>query len=157
LAANLNGILFLSGKSLVVEDTNIRNFGMNGIAFKPIGLSTLVVTKTTIADNALNGVLVQPSGSNLLYQTTFKNVEAYNNEVSGITLDDSQMPGNGGRLFATISDCTATDIGSLNSTGTGFRAQGNLIPRVLLAINRSVAAGYSTGIQSNGPAALAIV
>ncbi|HEY1542756.1 MAG TPA: hypothetical protein VGG01_10130, partial [Xanthobacteraceae bacterium] len=44
-----NGILFTTGKSLLVENTTIQNFVDNGIAFKPTALSALAVSKTTIA------------------------------------------------------------------------------------------------------------
>jgi hypothetical protein len=149
-----NGILFTSGKSLLVENTTIQNFVGNGIAFKPTALSALTVSKTTIADNILNGILVQPTGAQD-YQVVFKKVEAHNNSASGITVDDSQMPGpvTVGSIIATASDCTVSDVGRFNSVGVGYLAIRRKVSFVLFGIHGSVSAGYATGLKADGAGA----
>src|SRR5215813_13365085 len=63
-----NGIVFMAGKALNVENCTIRtldgsNFSL-GIVFAPsTGTANLTVTNTMITDNANDAILVQPTGS----------------------------------------------------------------------------------------------
>jgi hypothetical protein len=143
-----HGIFFNSGKSLVVEDTIIRNLVGNGITFKPNTSSALAVSNTTIADNAHNGIVVRPTGP-IFHHAVFDKVRAYNNPVSGITIDDSEMPSGRGQIIATASDCVVSDVSEATSTGIGYLAVSHLFV-VNFAVHRSVSTGYGTGLEADG-------
>jgi len=64
----LNGIRFIAGRSLVVENVFIQNQrGGSGIAFTPGGSARLIVTNTTIVNSGTGstgtGILIQPTGA----------------------------------------------------------------------------------------------
>jgi hypothetical protein len=56
------GIQFISGKSLTVQKSFVRNFTNSGINFAPSGISMLSVSDTSVTNNGSNGLLVS-SGS----------------------------------------------------------------------------------------------
>src|SRR3569623_1628780 len=65
-----NGIRFIAGAALIIEDCVIRRFNAansNGISFQPSGASKLYVSNSLIADNGNGatggGILVQPTGA----------------------------------------------------------------------------------------------
>ncbi len=62
----LNGIRFLAGAALIVENVKIFGFTQKGIDFEPAAMSRLVVLHTTITDNqgaSGGGVFVQPGAA----------------------------------------------------------------------------------------------
>jgi hypothetical protein len=149
------GILFTGGGTLVVEDSTIHKFAGSGIAFKPNAPGGLTVANTTVAENALNGILVRPSGA-ATYRVMFRKVEAYDNLVSGITVDDAQMTAATGQIEVTASDCTVSVGVDTGSTSTAFLAMQST-NSVNVAINNSVAHGYARGISAIGLEALVSV
>lgn len=64
LKSNFHGIRILQARSVKIVDTNIFNFGRNGISIENANaLSRVVVKNSNIHDNGGNGVLVAPQGS----------------------------------------------------------------------------------------------
>jgi hypothetical protein len=106
-SAGLNGIRFLAGAELHVENVKIYGFSQQGIDFNPNAASSLFVTGTTLRNNTANAVWVHPTGTG----------------SAVATLDRVSMDGNGAGLrvedgsLAVARDCEAT-----GNSGHGFAA-----------------------------------
>jgi hypothetical protein len=89
----LNGVRFIAGKSLTIENSIIRNFGAvngQGVSFKPSGTSQLVIRNSTIISNGSGatggGVLIEPTGAGVA-TATLNNVNVSNNAGVGILIN----------------------------------------------------------------------
>ena len=97
-----NGIRFISGAVLHVEDTVIRRFNAAnsfGISFQPSGNSRLFVSNSRITQNGTaasgGGILIQPTGTG----------------VGRVVIANTQVQDNG-RLGVNISAASTTGIGN---------------------------------------------
>jgi len=122
----INGIRFLAGAALHVENCSIMGFRPGsaangfGIAFQPAGASELTVNNCTVTDNGSTGVdgggiQVRPTGAGSA-KATLNNVRAHNN-LNGITLNGNSSTGG---IKATIVNSVSSDNtldGLLASTG----------------------------------------
>ncbi|MES2033618.1 MAG: right-handed parallel beta-helix repeat-containing protein [Pseudomonadota bacterium] len=148
----LNGVRFIAGAALHIEDSNIREFqssNSEGVLFQPSGASELYLSSTSITWNGSGttggGVLIQPTGTgsakvfvkNVLIQNNFNNgfwVNTTGNTGAGVqvSIEDTDISGGGQGLlvFAPASTTTAT-----------------------VMVNGSSINGNTTGIISNGAAA----
>ncbi len=63
LGTGLNGIRFLAGKALHIENCTINHFSQAGIDAEPTADAALYVTNTVSRSNAMNGILIAPSGN----------------------------------------------------------------------------------------------
>jgi len=101
-----NGILFVSGMSLRVENCVIRNLPFNfngtssgiGIWFTPNGPSQLSVSNTLVADSQ-QGIVIAPTGA-ISVQATLNRIQLHNDDVglsvgpsSAVTVSDSIVDG----------------------------------------------------------------
>jgi hypothetical protein len=85
--AGLNGIRFLRGRSLVLEDVFIQNeTGGNGIVIQPAGFSEFYAENVTVTDGAV-GILMQPTGAAGALRAELRNVRAQNNSGTGLRID----------------------------------------------------------------------
>jgi hypothetical protein len=147
-----DGILFLAGKALNVENCSIRNLGLcngggcggNGIAFVPNTTANLTVTNTTITDNEADGIAVIPQGS--ATATGFiSGVGLHGNGFAGLVLSGVQTTGT---IRVTVKDSQASNNSSPihNGGGGGFLSG----PNATLILIRSVAAnhGAATGVAA---------
>lgn len=152
----LNGIRFLAGKALNVEDCVIADFRASsagnghGISFRPSGASQLYVVDTVVENNGIGntggGVLIQPTGAGSA-TAVLKNVSMPRN-VFGIKADST---GTSGSIKVTLDDSTAS-----GSTFSGVVATvpGGGAP-VDIVVNRSVIAyNGSNGIRVDGTGAV---
>lgn len=89
-----NGVRFIAGGALHIEDSVIRRFNaVNsfGVAFQPSGAARLYIVNTTITNNGDGGgtgggVLIQPTGTGSA-QAELSNVRVLNNAGVGIKID----------------------------------------------------------------------
>jgi hypothetical protein len=152
----LNGIRFLAGASLTVENTVIR--GANGAApngfgilFAPSGASKLVVKNSSISNHGTvssgGGILVQPTGASGSAIVTIDGVSLNNNLAGGFKIDTTGATSAAG-VKATIrdSDITANGAGVAVVTPVGASAAALMIADSNLSNNGS-------GIIGNGVAA----
>lgn len=87
----LRGVYFISGASLVVRNSTIRNFkaagSAVGIAFTPSTAAKLLVDDVTLTGNGNGssggGILIQPTGSGSA-KATINNTRIFNNDGVGI-------------------------------------------------------------------------
>jgi Right handed beta helix region len=61
-----NGILFVSGQSLTIENCVIRHVTNNGIEFDPNAASNLLISNTLAADNGNAAIVIKPTGSGVV-------------------------------------------------------------------------------------------
>ncbi len=152
----LNGIRFLAGKALNVEDCVVADFRASsagnghGISFRPSGTSQLYVVDTVVENNGIGnvggGVLIQPTGSGSA-AAVLKNVSMPGN-VFGIKADST---GTSGSIKVTLDDSTAS--GSTFSGVVSMSPVGGA--PVDFLVNRSVIANNgSNGIRVDGAGAV---
>src|SRR5262245_35198528 len=112
-----SGIVFNTGKSLIVENCVIRKLFIDGIGFFPNASSSLAVSNTLVAENGGKGINILPTGASAsTVQAVFNRVEAYNNANDGIFVSGDNAP-NGGTIEAVAVETLAT-----NNNGSGFVA-----------------------------------
>ncbi|HEY0111763.1 MAG TPA: right-handed parallel beta-helix repeat-containing protein [Allosphingosinicella sp.] len=141
-----NGVRFIAGAALHIEDSIIRHFDASnsrGVSFQPSGAAQLYITNTTIADNGSGatggGILVQPTGSGSA-KVYLNDVRVHNNANSGLHVDTT---GSTGTAMVAMSDSVIAGNGNgisvLAPTGTAE-----------LLISGSQIVGNNTGIAASG-------
>jgi len=147
LTGSFTGILFNTGRSLMIENCVIRNLGGTGILYQPNASSSLAVSNTLVADNGDNGIVVAPTGSGTV-RAALNRVEAYSNSNMGIAV--------AGTLSTGTLNATAVDSVAANNASVGFgvfSAAGQAATRFMVV--RSVAANnVDRGMISSGTNAI---
>lgn len=133
----INGVRFISGRSLVMQDVFIQNEnGQNGISIEPTGAAEFYAENVTVTDGNL-GIILQPVGAAGSVNAVLRNVRSQNNSQTGLlvspkataVVDKSAFTGNANGVIA-------------NATGAN--------PAIVM-LNDSVVSGNGTlGIRSNG-------
>jgi len=146
----LNGIVFNTGKALLVDKCTIREFlsaGSFGIVFQPTGASSLYVSDTTLSDNgsgSTGGAIdIKPSGTGAA-RATINGVSVLGN-VAGIIADGTATTGESViHVSNTVSaGAAAAAIMSLTpATGGGSTA---------ILVERSSLINNATGASASGP------
>jgi hypothetical protein len=90
----LNGVRFIAGASLTIDNSIIRNFGAangNGVSFQPSGASRLTINRTRIASNGSGatggGILIQPTGAGGSARVTLNDIDVSDNANVAIRVD----------------------------------------------------------------------
>lgn len=143
LGTGLNGIRFLAGGSLQVENCTINRFTNFGIDFEPSGPAQLTVVNTIIRNNLgalAGGILLRPGAAGSA-TATFDHVIATRNRI-GFRVED--------RAKATARDSVATDNTNFgfHVFSAGAAAELNLVSST--SSNNSIA-----GLRSEGAASIA--
>lgn len=169
----INGIRFLQGASLIVEDTVIRDFKAaapngNGIMVNNSSLVARIhVINSSISGNGTGttgaGILIAPTGSGGA-RVTISNTLLSNNVV-GVRADSALTSG---IIWVTATDTTAAngsshgfvalgaggsvrfmlqDVVAVNNIGEGLRSQG---ANALIRIGGSVVTANGTGLVVSG-------
>lgn len=162
---SLNGIRFVAGRALEVQNCTIRNFTGGspngyGIAFQPSAsqIEELDVSDTTLTTNGQagggvsigGGILVQPTGTpNVKFTLTRVNI--YNN-TNGIRVDAAGATG--GTIKGTIHD---TVIDNSNFHGLALNEGASGTTDIVVFDHSQSSNNQSTGIVSNGAHANVIV
>ncbi|WP_244571267.1 right-handed parallel beta-helix repeat-containing protein [Mesorhizobium carmichaelinearum] len=145
----LNGVRFLVGAALLIEDCVIRDNtgaapnGM-GINFAPSVAAELYVNNTTITGNN-DGIHVQPTGTGSA-KVTIENSSIENNNLAGVKADGTGSTGgiNISVVNSNVSGNTNSGISLFNSAGGA--AIITMVDRVLAANN-----GANGGLRADGP------
>ncbi|RWC52853.1 MAG: right-handed parallel beta-helix repeat-containing protein [Mesorhizobium sp.] len=116
----LNGIRFLAGAALHVEDCLIQNSTQptgSGISFAPSGTSELYIHNSTIIHNT-NGVRIQPTGSGVA-SVLIDNSTIENNNLAGVKADGTGNTGGSNTTIvnSSVSGNTNAGISILNPVG----------------------------------------
>ena len=127
------GIQFVSGKSLTIQKSFVRNFTNSGLSFTPGASATLFVSDTVVTSNANNGIVVA-SGSGT---------------VKG-ALNRVNVSGNGVGILASGSGVSlAVTDAMANNNGYGIGVASSAV-----SIRNLAASGNSVGIAADQSAAV---
>ena len=167
--AGVNGVRFLSGRSLVLEDVFIQNQnGGNGILVEPAGTAEFYAQNVTVTDGA-GGIRLQPRLSTGVLRAVLCNVRSQNNSAAGLRMDSSgntsslgtialidkcSFSGNAdGILISTVggtqSIAMVTDTLILGNSGAGLSATG-VSARMRVANTSITINGTGVSIGTNG-------
>lgn len=173
----LNGIRFLAGKALNIENCVISDFRAStagnghGISFRPSGASQLYVVDTVVENNGIGsnggGILIQPSGTGsataVLNRVSMPGnvfgIKADGTTSSGgikVTLDDSTISGSTFSGLVSITGTTAVDFfvnsSAISNNGSnGIRSEG---AQSRVRIGDNVITGNATGLSIGSGAAV---
>jgi hypothetical protein len=149
----VNGIRFIQGTSLIVQDCLIQNFGSAspngfGIKFEPGNLAELYVTNTLIDNNGTaasgGGILIQPTGVNGGARVQIDNVRLQRNPRAGLRIDTANNASTAS-VFVSIANSqvshSTTGIAILTPVG-GAAAR--------LMVDRTMITDNTTGMDGNG-------
>lgn len=141
LGTGINGVSFLNGGFLHVEDCVIRHFTGSGISITAGGATGFMITRTTVFSNG-NGAtgtginIAPPAGGTS--KGVIDRVIADRNTV-GISGNAT-----GGNVNVNIYDSVATSSALAGIVATGGSGAANVM------VMRSTASNNTTGIQNNG-------
>ena len=143
--AGLNGIRFISGRSLVIEDIFIQNqTGQTGIAITPGGQAEFYAENVTVTDGS-TGVHFRPTGASGSVRAVLRNVRAQNNSATGLNVDTN---GNTAPLGIIIAVDKSSFTG--NSSGIALNAQTGTTTAAIMLRDSVVANNSSFGISATG-------
>jgi hypothetical protein len=141
-----NGVRFIAGAALHIEDSVIRRFNAvnsYGVSFQPAGVANLYITNTTITSNGSGatggGVLVKPTGSGVA-RGVLNNVRVQNNAGTGMLVDSV---GNTGGIALTIDHTQVSGTG-----GNGLRGVGGASINIMVT-NSIVANNANSGVSAD--------
>ena len=162
IGTGLNGIRFISGKELHVEDCLIFNFAQIGIDFEPntANPSQLLVSDTVLLDNAGGGVFSSPTNGatakvNVSRVMALNNTFGVRGDNSQVAISDSVVSGNSSNGFFARSTGPATTMfiehsvatnNGLSSLVAGVRSDG---AAAIVRINDNTIVNNSVGLLSN--------
>jgi len=142
-----NGVNFISGFKLRIQNSVIRGFTGNGINSVTTGnfTGTLSVSDTIVSDNQLHGILIQPSGSQAESEVLLVRVQSIGNGFDGFFF-------NGGSATGTLSALATDSIASENGLqGFDVRSPANQLALTVTLVNCKVSRNISTGVDTVGP------
>jgi hypothetical protein len=152
----LNGIRFIAGASLTVENSIIRGFGAAsgaGISFKPSGSSVLNVNNVTIGDNGNagggSGILIQPTGAAGTARVALNEVRIQSNAGVGIRVDTTGNTAAGGIILSV----TNTEL-SGNPTGMSLTTPVGTTNATAMVSNTRTFNNIGAGLSVNGAGSL---
>ena len=164
----LNGIRFIAGKSLRIENCNINGFTQRGIDISPNNVSgnppTVSVINTTSNDNGDSGIRSSVTQRVLvsIVNSRFNNNGVYGvfaGDYSRFSVNGSDASGNGtagfialanaGDVVMNISNSTATNNSVLtNAAGTGIQAGGGISPSIVRLYGVVIMSNFPNGMVS---------
>jgi hypothetical protein len=143
IGTGLNGVLYLAGGALHVENCNIFGFTDDGISVATTATAALFVTNTFLTAN-VNGIHIAPSATSFV-KSMLVQVRAQDNSGTGFLL--APAAGSGGGTL--INDSTALGNGTGISMGGGTLYLGNsaiIRNNVGVAITGGAVVSYKTNM-----------
>jgi hypothetical protein len=145
-----NGVRFIAGGALHIEDCVIRRFNAAnsaGVSFAPSGNSSLFINNTTITQNGNaatgGGIVIAPTAGGSV-RVVLNNVRVRNNANAGIKIDATATTSANGML-TTIYDSESSG----NAIGLQVIAPNTSTGNNVMATN-SVFAANTTGVTADG-------
>lgn len=129
----LNGIRFLSGAKLIVDNVVINGFTLEGIDFNPSTSSTLLVKDSIITNNTEGGIYLRPTVSGSATATIdhvalhgngrgVKADDAVNSLIRNSTASNNVNNGFVNNAITRASHMTIEDSSSVANGGSGIRS-----------------------------------
>ncbi len=159
IGAGLDGVKFIGGGGLIVEDGVIENFTNNGINFAPSTPATLTVRDTVIRGSGSvsgGGITIQPGAAgaaNAMIERVQLVSNGYGLQVQGpasVNVRNSVASTNSGNGFAVIGGANPVqlmldNVISSENTLAGVLAQGSA---AVIRMSGSTLSGNAQGIQT---------
>ena len=157
----LNGVRFIAGGKLHIEDTTIYGFTGQGILFQPAGASSLFVNRTTINKSAGGAIYVVPqaagSASASVNEVTMQgNARGLRAEDrSTVVVSNSIASGNDANGFVALATTNPVDM-SLENTVSARNGQVGVYSGALATVRISnvMSVQNNVGLQSVGGGAI---
>jgi hypothetical protein len=127
-----NGVRFIAGNSLTIEESTIRSFNAasgQGVSFQPSANSRLIMNNVTVNNNGSaltgGGILIQPTGAGVA-EASLDNVRAQRNSngiivngASTVMIVNSNYSNNTAFGIRTVSGSPSVRVGTTAITGNG--------------------------------------
>ncbi len=151
-----NGVRFIAGAALHIEDSVIRRFNAvnsQGVSFQPSGTSELFIRNTTIADNGNGatggGILIKPTGAAGNARVVLAGVRVNNNANTGLLVDT------GGNTSAQgVGVVVENSSFSGNSIGVKVESLAGTNTATLMLTGSEVFNNAFAGLQTRGQGAV---
>jgi Right handed beta helix region len=141
MGTGVNGITFLSGKALHIENCAISNLSSRGIDIEPSAGGEVLILNTVSRDNGESGVRAIAATTKVF-----------------VTIEKSQFENNAYGIWAgDFSRFVIRDSDASGNSQVGFMSQANGGDVILNAINSTASNNVVTGIQAGGGSNLSIV
>ena len=178
--SGLNGVRFVNGASLTIENSVIRNFAASngrGVSFQPSGAARLNISNTTINNNGTgatgSGIHIQPTGTLGTARVMLAHVRVQSNANTGFSIDTTGATGANGisvSIEHSVIDNNTNGINVLqpastqavgmmiahtsvsNNSGTGIIAAGG---GTVLRVGDTTITGNGAGVTASGGATIA--
>jgi Right handed beta helix region len=143
---NTTGIEFDSGGTLYVQDSVIRNFGVDGVFFQPntSNLSQLFVSNTLLSDMGFDGIDMSPGGTGTT-NSVLDHVRMQNNGRAGLLV---QTPISTQTVNVTVSDSVSAGNGQSGIVASSLNGKINIMVR-----NCTIANNRFDGLEADGSSA----
>jgi hypothetical protein len=140
----LNGVQFLSGAALHIENCAIFGFTQSGININTTSSSaTSLFVTDTVVSNSASGIVARNAGTGIVFVSMQRTTLAQNSAF-GLKLDGSGGPGT---IIAAVSDSL------IAGNGTGMSAVSGAGSLVSVRVTRSsISNNLTTGALSDGSA-----
>lgn len=146
--AGTNGIRFISGAALAIENCTIFGFNTWGIDFETSGTSTLTVSNTVLENNGIGntstvgggGILIAPFGNSAVTKAEITDTKALSNLIGFKAIGDGTTQ----KVNVTINNSKA-----LGGSKSGFTAESSNGP-VTMVLNSVISAGNNGGVGASG-------
>ncbi|MBV8520369.1 MAG: right-handed parallel beta-helix repeat-containing protein [Acidobacteria bacterium] len=111
----INGIRFIAGDSLTVENCSIEQFSGQGIDFEPNSLARLIVQGTTITQAGGAGILVKPAAGGIARVSIFDS--SIHKNATGVLAQDSSTAASNVSIFRSrVSENTVDGVFAQSTT-----------------------------------------
>jgi hypothetical protein len=146
-----NGVRFIAGRSLTIEDSVIHRFNAAnglGISFQPSGASRLTINNTSINNNGSvggtgGGILVQPTGAGGSARVTVNNSNLSGNDGNGLRADTTGNTGSSTVVAINNSRVASNTVGVLVNAPPGTTG-------ITMGVLGSVIFNNGTALSTNG-------
>jgi len=153
-----NGIRFIAGDSLLVEDCYITKYSGTGIDFEnDLGTGRLTVRRTSIEQTLTNGILIKPAAGATAARATIENSNINNcgtgiraEDKSDVTVYESVVSNNTGAgvlSFSALANGTVIVVAHSEAShngGAGLKTQGG---NAIMRVSDSLVVGNQTGLD----------
>ena len=150
-----NGINFIAGDSLTVEECYIKAFSTTGILFQPNSFANLTVTNSSVLTCGIGirmtGVGAGFSNASITGSTVNKNTTGILSDERSKTsirnCDISSNSGDGVSGTSTTGASIVVDFSVTSNNGTGIHSNGG---NTTIFVNNDTITGNTTGVSSTG-------
>ena len=152
----INGVRFIAGDSLLVEDCYIKSYSAAGIDFEnDTGIGQLIVRRTSISQTA-QGVLVKPQAAATAARATIHDCIITTSAVgvraedrANVNVYESRVSGNADGVLSFAAGGIGTVVSVTNSqifgnTGAGLKTSGG---NAVLRVSATTIWGNATGLD----------